>query len=299
MRRVLIPTTLLMFLIFSCSSNQKTHYTTTGTVEAYKVDMRATTPGKLIHVNIPEGKHIKSGHLLAVIDTTNLALQRQQAQIKTQGIQPQLQSLENQKAQLKTRLTYLQKQYDRFKQLVKSEGMPQSDFDQIAMERNTAQQQLENIPHQRESLINQREQIKAQIDLLNYQISQAVIQSPSSGVILNRYVEPSEQVQPGHLLGTIGLTDSVWITMYIPETMLSRVKLGDQITVQPDGLAQTLSGRVEWISAEAEFTPKTVYTEDTRTSLSYGVRVSVPNPKGILKIGMPVTLSFPIADVNG
>ncbi len=295
MRRMFMLTTMLLIILTGCSSEQKSVYSTTGTVEAYKVDMRASAPGKLIYVNIPEGDHISSGRLLAVIDTTSLALQRQQAEIRVQGIQPQLQSLINHKAQLKTKLAYLQKQYDRISQLVKSQGMPQSDLDEIEMQRNTAQQQLDNIPHQRESLINQREQLKAQIDLLDYQITESEIHSPNSGVILNRYVEPGEQVQPGHLLGTIGLVDTVWITMYIPETMLSKVKLGDQITIQPDGIAQTLSGKVEWISAEAEFTPKTVYTEDNRTSLSYGVRVSVPNPKGLLKIGMPVTLSFPVA----
>lgn len=285
---------LSVVLLVSCTSNQNTHYSTTGTIEAYKIDMRASMPGKLLFVSLPEGEQVQSGRLLAVIDTTSIALQRKQAYVKIQGIQPQLQSLKNQREQLQTKLNYLQKQFDRFSQLVKSEGMPQSDLDQMEMQRNTVRQQLDNIPYKRASLLNQRKQLRAQIDLLNYQINESQIHAPKSGVILTKYVEPGEQVQPGHLLATIGLVDTVWITMYVPEPKLSQIKLGDKITILPDGMQQNLSGRVEWISAEAEFTPKTVYTEDNRTSLSYGVRVTVPNPKGLLKIGMPVTLSFPI-----
>lgn len=294
MRKAMLVTGILVVLFSGCAENQTNRYSTTGTVEAYRIDIRAAGSGKLIYVNIPEGRQISGDHLLAVVDTTALVLQRKQLKVQLTGFTTQTKSLRNKQAQLQEQLSYLNKQHSRIQQLVKSDGMPQADLDEITTKRNTTQIQLENIPTELTSVSNQRRQLEQQIALINYRIGEQTITAPQKGTILQRYVEKGEQVQTGHLLGTIGLTDTVWVTMYIPETLLGDVKLGEAIEVQPDGSAQTVSGTVEWIASDAEFTPKTVYTEDTRTSLSYAVRVNIPNPVGVFKIGMPVTLSFSI-----
>jgi HlyD family secretion protein len=66
------------------------------------------------------------------------------------------------------------------------------------------------------------------------------------------------------------------------------VKHGQEVKIRVDGVRETLPGRVSWVSPKAEFTPKTILTPETRTSLVYAVKVTVPNPKRILKHGMPV-----------
>ena len=58
-----------------------------------------------------------------------------------------------------------------------------------------------------------------------------------------------------------------------------------------DGL-RTLPGTVTWIASEAEFTPTPIQTRDERVDLVYAIKVSVPNPEGALKIGMPADVTF-------
>ena len=59
-----------------------------------------------------------------------------------------------------------------------------------------------------------------------------------------------------------------------------------------DGLSETLQGSIIWISPKAEFTPKTILTPNTRTSLVYAVKITIPNKEGILKHGMPVVINL-------
>ncbi len=283
--------TSLLFL-FTCNGRDQQGYTTTGTVEAYTIDIRTASPGKILYSDMPEGVKISRGHLLSVIDTTDFHLQKQQVHTRLNGISIQLQSLSNKAEQLQIKLNYLNKQHDRLQKLVASDGVAQDKLDELQMERDVTQAQLEDIPVQRQLLVNQQEQLREQLPLLDFRIDEAVIRAPAGGVVLERYVERGERLQPGHLVTTLGLTDTVWVMMYIPEPLLSEITLGEEIAVHLDGRQNALRGTVAWIASEAEFTPKTVYTEDTRTSLTYGIRVQIPNPDGVLKIGMPVTLTY-------
>ena len=292
MSRLLALCFLSIFLL-TCQSNTDTGYTTTGTIEAYQLDIRASAPGKIIRANIPEGQKVVKEQLLAIIDTTEFHLQKKQLLTKLDGLPAQLESLDNKAQQLRIRLEHLNKQVDRLEKLVVAEGVSQEKLDEVRTERNVIQTQLADIPIRRRSVRNQEQQLREQVALLDYKIDESVISSPADGTILQRYVEIGERIQPGHLLTTIGLTDTVWTMMYLPEPALARVNLGQNIPVRPDGAGEALTGTVEWIAPEAEFTPKTVYTEDTRTSLTYGIRVSIPNPNGLLKIGMPVVLELP------
>lgn len=283
---------ILAAVLTTCSNKNERRYTTTGTVEAYKIDIRSAAPGKIIYNNIPEGLRIQQGHLFTVIDTTDLHLQKEQLFTQIDGISLQMESLESRETELRLRLEFLNKQCKRLEKLVASDGVSQEKLDEIRMERDVTRAKLGDIPVQNRSLINQRDQLQKQIALLDYRIREAVVEAPSNGVVLQRYVESGERVQPGHLLATVGLMDTVWVMMYIPEPRLADVSTGNSVSVMLDGRPEELSGIVEWIAPEAEFTPKTVYTEDTRTSLTYGVRVRIPNPDDLLKIGMPVTLNL-------
>jgi HlyD family secretion protein len=80
----------------------------------------------------------------------------------------------------------------------------------------------------------------------------------------------------------------LWVRAYISETQLAQVRLNQNADVHVDGVPDTLQGRLSFISPSAEFTPKVVETRELRVDLVYRVKVDVQDPKGLLKIGMPV-----------
>jgi HlyD family secretion protein len=55
---------------------------------------------------------------------------------------------------------------------------------------------------------------------------------------------------------------------------------------------RALPGTVSWVSSQAEFTPTPIETRDQRTNLVYAIKVRVPNPGGVLKIGMPADVEL-------
>ena len=115
--------------------------------------------------------------------------------------------------------------------------------------------------------------------------------SPSAGVIQNRILEPGEMADPNRPVVTMALTDPKWVRAYVPEPDLGRINLSMKAEILSDSFPnQKFEGWIGFISPVAEFTPKTVETEDLRTKLVYEVRVYVHDSKDLLRLGMPVTV---------
>ena len=90
---------------------------------------------------------------------------------------------------------------------------------------------------------------------------------------------------------TLAITQPKWVRAFVPEARLGRLVPGMPATITTDSQPeQGIPGRVGYISSVAEFTPKTVQTEELRTSLVYEVRVLVDDPRDLLRLGMPATV---------
>jgi HlyD family secretion protein len=82
---------------------------------------------------------------------------------------------------------------------------------------------------------------------------------------------------------------------YVTEPQLAHIKIGQpaEVTIDAGPKARTTrTGRVTWISSEAEFTPTPVQTREERADLVYALKIVVPNPDGLFKIGMPADVRF-------
>ncbi len=117
------------------------------------------------------------------------------------------------------------------------------------------------------------------------------------GVVLSTSAEAGEYLNPATPVLTLGRIDKPWLRAYIPEPALGRIKLGQEVAVTTDAFPdKTYSGRVSYISSQAEFTPKTVQTFEERVKLMFRIKVLLDNPENELKPGMPAD---GIIDFNG
>ena len=139
----------------------------------------------------------------------------------------------------------------------------------------------------------QVEASKAQLDVLQYQISQGELRAPSDGVIRSRLLEPGDMASPQKAVFAIALTQPKWVRVYVAEPDLGKVAPGMSASVTTDSAPnRPIAGKVGYIASVAEFTPKTVQTEDLRTSLVYEVRVHVDDPQNALRLGQPATVKL-------
>ena len=121
-----------------------------------------------------------------------------------------------------------------------------------------------------------------------------MITNPVGGTVLTTYVRTGELVQVGQPLYKIANLDTMELRAYVTETQLTGIKVGRQVTVSVDvgQPRRALPGIVSWVSTTAEFTPTPIETRDERVNLVYAIKVRVPNPNGMLKIGMPADVQL-------
>ena len=136
-------------------------------------------------------------------------------------------------------------------------------------------------------------QAQARLDTVAAQREKFSLIAPTDGVVVNRPVHLGEVALPGVTLFTIADLNTVKLTVYVPESKYGQLQLGQQVSVTVDTFPdQTFSGTVDFISDEAEFTPKNVQTQEERVNLVYAVKITLPNPDGKLKPGMPADAVF-------
>jgi multidrug resistance efflux pump len=134
---------------------------------------------------------------------------------------------------------------------------------------------------------------QAQLDLIDVQIEKLTVMAPVSGVVIARNIEPGEVVQPGATSITLGQLDDLTITVYIPEDRYGEINLGMQAEVVVDSFpGETFQAEVVRIADQAEFTPRNVQTEEGRRTTVFAVELSVQDPGGRLKPGMPADVTF-------
>ncbi|MGD8464062.1 MAG: efflux RND transporter periplasmic adaptor subunit [Anaerolineae bacterium] len=135
---------------------------------------------------------------------------------------------------------------------------------------------------------SQVEMAQAALDTLLVQASKYGLSSPISGLVLERPVHVGEVALPGAPLMTLADLENMTLTVYVPESELGRVQIGQPVEVSVDAYPeQTFRGTVSFIANEAEFTPKNVQTREERVNMVFAVKVKLPNPDHALKPGMP------------
>jgi HlyD family secretion protein len=129
---------------------------------------------------------------------------------------------------------------------------------------------------------------RANLALIDSQLSDTIAVSPVDGVVLVKSADPGEILAPGTSVLTVGDIDHPWVRAYINEPDLPKVRLGQEVKVTTDQPGQSFTGRISFISSQAEFTPKQIQTQQERVKLVYRIKIDVENPGRRLKSNMPV-----------
>jgi len=301
----------LILMLFSCHSN-KDKFDASGTFESDEVIVSSQLSGELLSFNIEEGDTLSAGEIIGHIDSTDVALQKQQVQAtiqslqeKTTDVKPQIKLLRDQLAVQQTQLNNLLKNQERFQNLVASGAATQKQLDDINTQVEATRKQMlvteqqinvqrSNVGTQNSSVLSQKKPLQKQEAQLAEQLSKANIVNPINGTVLTKYAEAGEITAPGKALYKIADLSYLNLRAYITGAQLSTVKLNQQVHVFIDSGENNYreyTGTIIWISDKAEFTPKTIQTKDERANLVYAIKIRVKND-GYLKIGMYAEVKF-------
>jgi HlyD family secretion protein len=297
-----------------------------GNIEVTDVRLSFKIPGRLEEMLVDEGDLVVKGQLIARLENSDqvLALKQARASLeyarsvlaeieagsRTQeiaGAQAELSravaGLESAKAQLQL----AKSDNDRFEELYNQGGISLREYEvyktqyEIALNAYKESSARLESARQHVSLVEEGarsekiEQARSQLKIARQSLNQAKLQleytglySPISAVVLSKSAEAGEYVTPGAAVITIGDLSRPWLRAYINETDLSRIKLNQKVEVTTDTYpGKVYTGRISFISSEAEFTPKAVQTHEERVKLVYRIKIALENPEEELKPGMP------------
>jgi HlyD family secretion protein len=164
-------------------------------------------------------------------------------------------------------------------------------LDQANSQVDVLKKQIQNVETQNAPIVNEVKSIDAKVAQIEEQIAKSKITNPIKGTVLTKYAEPGEIVSFGKPLYKIADLEEMTLRVYVSETQLPNIKIGQQVNVKIDSGEEMkdYQGTISWISASAEFTPKIIQTKEERVNLVYAVKVTVKND-GSLKIGMPAEM---------
>jgi HlyD family secretion protein len=286
-----------------------------GNIDIRKANLAFNEQERIDQVLVEEGDRVTEGQVLARQQTNRLEAQIREIQAKIAaqqevvkrfeaGTRPQeIEQARAEVAAARAQVKNTMKSYERIRQTSEAGATSQQALDNIRAQLDVDQAQLTvkekalNLalegPRKEDvaAAKNNLETLKASLSLLKIRLADMTLTSPSAGVIQNRILEPGEMASANRPVVTMALTDPKWVRAYVPEPDLGRINLGMKAEILSDSFPnQKFEGWIGFISPVAEFTPKTVETEDLRTKLVYEVRVYVHDSKDSLRLGMPVTV---------
>ncbi|MGN6581202.1 MAG: HlyD family efflux transporter periplasmic adaptor subunit [Bordetella sp.] len=293
-----------------------------GNVDIRQISLAFDGSGRVAELRVDEGDRVKAGAILARLDTRALELQAEQAKAQVQIQEQTLLRLRNgsrpqEIAQARDQFIAAQADAVRAAQdlarlqdiavSTQGRGVSKQDLDrgktslQAARAQADARQQalrLAELGPRQEDVAGARAQLdaaKAQLALLQYQISQGELRAPADAVVRSRLLEPGDMATPQRPVFALALTQPKWVRVYVSETDLGKIRPGMAASVVTDSHPdQPIAGKIGYISSVAEFTPKSVETAQLRTSLAYEVRVRVDDGDNVLRLGQPATVRLSI-----
>ena len=122
---------------------------------------------------------------------------------------------------------------------------------------------------------------------LDARLREAELKAPADAVVEVVSVRPGDLVPAGRVVITMLETSQLWVKVYVPETELAHVHVGQRATVKVDSFSgRAFEGHVGQIASQAEFLPRNVQTKSDREHQVFGVKVYVDNSQQVLKSGM-------------
>lgn len=135
---------------------------------------------------------------------------------------------------------------------------------------------------------------RANVAAAHSRLDEMLVRSPSDGVVAALDLRPGDLVSPRARVAIIDEFSDPYVRIYLVQPDLARVKVGDTVRVRSDAApAAVLSGRVEQIDQQAQFTPRDVQTASDRADLTFGAKVRVHDPQRLLHAGTTVSVALP------
>ena len=248
--------------LISCSGSD---VTLPGYIEGEYTYVSSGVAGTLTQLFVQRGQQIQAGAPLYVFDPQPEA---SDVAVSTAN-----------RDDLKAQVLFAKAQLDRQTALYKTHFAAKADLDQAQQIYSSRTQEMD-----------------ANTATLNHSLwalNQKTMNAPVDGVVFDTFYRVGERVDLNHPVLAILNPANIQVLFYVPETVLSQIKLGQDITFTCDTCQQATHAKISYISPEAEYTPPVIYSKDSRDKLVYLIRASMPADVAVqFHPGQPIDVSL-------
>lgn len=298
MRQLIIFTLGTFMFLLSCNRNKFEH-DASGTFEATEVIVSSEANGKLESFQLMEGDQLTKGQYVGYVDSIQLYLKKRQLIATNKAIQVKRPDISVQVSSIKEQIAKAEFEKRRIQRLLADNAATQKQLDdansQIEVLKKSLNAQVNSLSTSVNSLNEESNTNTVQVSQIEDQLKKCKIVNPIQGTVLNKFVEEKEIVTQGKALYKIADTKNLFLRAYIVSEQLEKIKIGQKVKVFiniSEDKQKSYPGTITWISDKAEFTPKTIQTQDERQNLVYAVKIAVTNTDGLIKIGMYGDVDF-------
>ena len=280
---------MVVLLLVSGCGGEKDRADAWGNFEADEVIVSSELSGKILVMNVREGVVVEGGAVIAVTDTTLLALQREELEAVTAQSQSRLASIAAQDAVLRQQMDNLNVNIERVRRMLADGAATQKQLDDLTGQMEVLKKQSAANNTQRHTVAAELRGVEAKRAVINEQIRRSTIRAPFTATVVEKYASAHELTAPGKPLVKLADMNTMKLKVWISGAQLASVKVGQTCTVRIDDGNEgfrNYTGTISHVGEKAEFTPKIIQTKEERVTLVYPVTIHVPND-GSIKSGMP------------
>ncbi|MDD2584794.1 MAG: efflux RND transporter periplasmic adaptor subunit [Bacteroidales bacterium] len=290
---------LVATILFGCNtSNIGPH--ASGRFEATEVVVSSEATGKVKEFNAVEGMLVAKGQVLGCIDTVQLHFQKMRLLTGNQAVRARRANVSEQLAAIKQQIKNLEIERSRAEALAQANVGNTKTIDDINAKIKTLEKEYEarKSALEKGNLSTDKEgaAIELQVAQTEDLIKKSIIRAPIDGTIMVTYAKEGEFRATGQPLFRIANLETVFLRAYVSNVIVNELKVGEQAIVYTGFNSENTkeySGKIVWISQEAEFTPKNIQNRDHRSNLVYAIKLEIAND-GYIKPGMYGDVKFNI-----
>ena len=264
-----------------------------GYVEGEYVAIAPIDVARIVSLGVRRGDWVKAGDLIGAVESTDAEIavrnaEGQLAQAKAElanilyGRRPEeIAAIEASLNAAKVQTDDAKRSLDRKRDLNTRGFAPQADLDaaqtayDVAVARVnelTANLAVAKLPARADEIAAAQSRIaqaEANLDQARWRLGQRTLTAPSAGRVSDVIRRPGEVAGPSAPVVSMLPNGAIKLTIYVPETALSSLALGQALSVRCDNCEPGLTAAVSYIAREPEFTPPVIYSLDTRQTLVY------------------------------
>jgi len=248
-----------------------------GRIEAEEIAIATKYPARVAEILFQEGDLVKSGQVLARMDTSELEASERAAAAKVAQLTKDRDSAQSAVGQKQAQLDLAVSELKRGETLVAKDAVSRQRVEQLQAMQQTAQEALASANSQVAAAEAAIKSAQSEQERLKQQIADATLVAPKTGRILYKLGDVGETLPAGGQVATLLDLTNVYMTLFLPSTVAGRVAVGEPGRILVDAAPdRPIPGNVTFVSPQAQFTPKQVEVASERERMMFRVKVRIP-----------------------